>query len=159
MDKMKRFMRGLRPEIRSKLIPFQLQNYVRAVEKALEVERDIMEDMEFPPSKCFQYQETHGSGGPIPKFNKNAGSSVVPASRYHGGSGNRGGFLPWLHSIPPPRPNFNRNPWSPRCNRNHMGNCIQGRQYFTCGNAGHLMKECPVLHGYPSLGYGTEGEL
>ena len=123
-DRIKRFVRGLRPEIRSRLIPFQLQNYVRAEEKALEVEQDIMEDPKFPPSKRFQCQETHGSRGPIPKFNKNVGSSVVPASRYHSGSGNRGGFLPQLHSIPPPRPNFNRNPWCSRCNRNHMGNCI-----------------------------------
>ena len=57
-DRTKRFVRGLRPEIRSKLVPFQLQNYVQAVEKALKVERDILEDQEvpnkkFPPSKPF----------------------------------------------------------------------------------------------------------
>ena len=36
VNRTKRFVRGLRPEIRSKLVPFQLQNYVQAVEKALE---------------------------------------------------------------------------------------------------------------------------
>jgi len=36
-DRTKRFVRGLRPEIRSKLIPFQLQIYVQAVEKEMEV--------------------------------------------------------------------------------------------------------------------------
>jgi len=62
-DRTKRFVRGLRPEIRSKLVPFQLQVYVQAVEKALEVERDILEDQEvsnreIPPSKHFRHHET-----------------------------------------------------------------------------------------------------
>ena len=43
-DRTKRFVRGLRPEIRSQLIPFQLQIYSQAVEKALEVERDLQEN-------------------------------------------------------------------------------------------------------------------
>jgi len=77
-DRTKRFVRSLRPEIRSKLVPFQLQIYVQTVEKALEVERDIMEDQEapnsdIPPSKCFWYQETQSSAGSNFKFNKNAG--------------------------------------------------------------------------------------
>ena len=45
-DRAKRFVRGLRPEIRSKLIPFQLQIYGQAVEKALEIERDMQESLE-----------------------------------------------------------------------------------------------------------------
>jgi len=36
--------KGLRLEIISKLILFQLQIYIHAMEKALEVERDMMED-------------------------------------------------------------------------------------------------------------------
>ena len=111
---------------------------------------------EFPPSKCFQYQETHGSGGSNLKFNRNTGSSVVPVSRYHGGIGNKGGFLHRPQSIPPPPLNLTRNPWCPRCNRNHVGNCIQGRQCFIYDSTGHLRKECPLLLEYPSLGYGTK---
>ena len=160
-DRTKRFIRGLRPKIRCKLVPFQLQNYVQAVEKALEVERDIMEDQEvpgkeFPPSKRFRYQETHGSGGLNLNLNRDMGSSVVPVSRYHGGSENRGGFLPRPQLITPPHLKLTRNSWCPRYNRNHMGNCFQGRQCFTCGNIGHIRKECPILHGYPMLGYGAE---
>ena len=37
----KRFVRGLKQEIRSKLIPFQLQVYVDAMEIAFEVEMDM----------------------------------------------------------------------------------------------------------------------
>ena len=43
-ERTKKFVRGLRPEIRSKLISFQLQIYIHAVEKALEVELDMLED-------------------------------------------------------------------------------------------------------------------
>ena len=62
-DRMERFFKGLRPKIRSKLIPFQLKVFVQAVEKALEVERDILEDQEvsnreIPPSKHFRHHET-----------------------------------------------------------------------------------------------------
>ena len=37
----KKFMKGLKLEIKSKLIPLQLRKYLQAVEKALEVEIDI----------------------------------------------------------------------------------------------------------------------
>ena len=37
-DRIKKFVSGLRPEIRSKLVSFQLQIYIQAVENALEVE-------------------------------------------------------------------------------------------------------------------------
>ena len=43
-DKTNRFVRGLRLEIRSQLVPFQLQIYNQAAEKALEVERDMQEN-------------------------------------------------------------------------------------------------------------------
>ena len=43
-DRTKRFVRGLRSGIRSQLVPFQLQIYSQAVEKALEVERDMQEN-------------------------------------------------------------------------------------------------------------------
>jgi len=65
-DRTKRFVRVLRPEIRRKPVPFQLQIYVQAMEKALEFERDILEDQEAPkkeisPSKRFRYQKTQSS--------------------------------------------------------------------------------------------------
>ena len=59
-------------------------------------------------------------------------------------------------SIPSPHPNLTRNPIYLRCNRNHVGNCIQGKQCFICGNIGHMRKKYPKLHGYPSVGFGTE---
>ena len=44
--KTKRFVKGLKSEITSKLIPLQLRNYLQAVEKTLEVEMDIQESHE-----------------------------------------------------------------------------------------------------------------
>ena len=45
-EKTKRFVKGLKPKIRGKLIPLQLRNYLQAVEKALEVEMNIQESQE-----------------------------------------------------------------------------------------------------------------
>ena len=42
----KRFLRGLKPRIKSKLVSFQLRIYSQALEKALEVERDMYENQE-----------------------------------------------------------------------------------------------------------------
>jgi len=39
-------VRGLKPEIRSKLFSFQLQIYNQTVEKALEVKRDMQENQD-----------------------------------------------------------------------------------------------------------------
>ena len=45
-DRTKKIVRGLKLEVRSKLIPFQLQVYSQAVEKVLEVERNMQENQD-----------------------------------------------------------------------------------------------------------------
>ena len=45
-ERIKRFMKGLKSEIRGRLIPLQLKNYLQAVERALEVEMDMQEGHE-----------------------------------------------------------------------------------------------------------------
>ena len=45
-DRTKKLVKGLKTEIRSKLITLQLKIYMQAVEKALEVEADMLEDSE-----------------------------------------------------------------------------------------------------------------
>jgi len=45
-EKTKRFVKGLKPEIRGKLVPLQLRIYLQAVKKALKVEMDIQEGQE-----------------------------------------------------------------------------------------------------------------
>ena len=44
--KIKKFVKGLKSEIRGKLIPLQLRNYFQVVEKALEVKMNIQESQE-----------------------------------------------------------------------------------------------------------------
>ena len=77
-EKEKRFVRGLRPDIKSKLVPFQLRVYHHPVEKALEVELDIQEsrggnsrDMFF--SKRPRYQEISRVGISDLKIKRNMG--------------------------------------------------------------------------------------
>ena len=107
------------------------------MEKALDVERDILKDQEvpnkeFPPSKHFWYQETHGFEGSNLKFNRSTGSSAVPASRYHSRTGNRGGFLHRPQLILPPHLNLIRNPWSPDATETMWSTA------FRAGNVSHV---------------------
>ena len=44
-NRTKKFIKGLKAEIRSKLIPLQLKLYMQAVEKALEIKADMLEDL------------------------------------------------------------------------------------------------------------------
>jgi len=46
VERTKRFVKGLNPEIQGRLIPLQLRNYIQVVERALEVEMDIQESKE-----------------------------------------------------------------------------------------------------------------
>jgi len=160
-ERTKRFVRGLKPEIRSKLIPFQLQIYIQAVEKALEVERDILEDQEvkskeLPPSKRPHYQETPDPDMSNHRFNRSEGSSVASASRSNGGTWHRVGFPRRPQTILSHRPDVAGNSWCPICHLNHAGSCVLGKQCFSCGQMGHIRKECPILQGHPSTGFGTE---
>jgi len=64
--RMKRFVRGLKSEIESKLVPFQLQIYSQTMEKSLKVERHMQESQdvrgkELPAPKRPRYPD-------IPRF-------------------------------------------------------------------------------------------
>ena len=61
-EKTKRFVRDLRSEIRSKVMPLQLQVYVDAMETTLEVEMDMQEKYENQANeentpKCPRYKD------------------------------------------------------------------------------------------------------
>ena len=120
----------------------------------------MLEDQEvsnkkFPLPKRPRYQEMPNSGGSNFKISRNMGSSAVPISRYQGSTWHRGIFSHRPQSIPFPCPSFTGKPWCPKCNRNHVGNCVQGKQCFTYGKTDHRRRECPILHGYPRIGLGT----
>ena len=158
-DRAKRFVRGLRPEIRSKLVPFQLQVYSQAVEKALEIESDMQESQETRSRELHfvkrpRYANAPNLGAHPVRFNRGTGSSFMPAQ------GTGGNSWPKKRGVserptPPPHTNFVGNQWCPRCNRNHTGSCSMGKQCFSCGKMGHMRRECPTLHGYPGASRGT----
>jgi len=111
-DRTKRFVRGLRPEIRSKLIPFQLQVYSQAVEKAMEIERDMQENQEMrtrelPYMKRPRYSNAPSFGAQSMRPDRSTGSSIMPTqgSKMNTWPKHRG--LPHLASpMPSQRSNF-----------------------------------------------------
>ena len=97
-DKTKRFVKGLRSDIRGRLIPLQLRNYLQAVERALEVEMDIQEGQgewveEMSNSKRPRYQEPPMRTASVPASSRGSGFNT---SFYRGG-GARGGRN-WLRN-------------------------------------------------------------
>ena len=56
-----------------------------------------------------------------------------------------GGFFQGMQSVPSSHSNFLRNPRCPRCNRIHLGNCAQDRNYFAYGKTGHMKKDFLTL--------------
>ena len=81
-EKTKRFVKGLKSEIRGKLIPLQLRNYLQAVEKTLEVEMDIQESREnwaheLSISKRPRYQGSSISVAPGSTSNKGFGFNAT----------------------------------------------------------------------------------
>ena len=81
-ERAKRFVKGLKSEIRGRLIPLQLRNYLQAVKRALEVEMDIQENQEdwakeLPSSKRLRYQGPSVSVAPESTSNKGFGFNAT----------------------------------------------------------------------------------
>ena len=115
-----------------------------------------MRAKELPSVKCPRYAN-------IPRFETfpvrpdgGVGSSLMPIQKPMFNSWPRG--VGFSHATPPtsfPRPNFARNMWCPRCNRNHTGNCLVGKQCFACGKLGQMQRDYLTLHGHPGASRGT----
>ena len=135
-DRTKRFVRDLKPEIRRKIVPFQLQIYSQAVEKALEVEKDMQENQdtrakELASAKRPRYPYIPRIGTSNFRFGEGTGSSITPTQRTMIGSWPRGiGFSQRSPHASFPRSSFAGSIWCPKCNRNHTGNCLISKQCF-----------------------------
>ena len=91
-ERTKRFVRGLRSEIRSKLVLLRLQVYLHTVETALKLERDMQDNLENQvkeanTSKQPRYQEPVGFGASGSNVNRGSGFVMSPFK----GSRNKGG--------------------------------------------------------------------
>ena len=81
-ERTKRFVKGLKLEIRGRLISLQLRNYLQAVEEALEVEMNIQESQEdwakeLSSSKRSRYQGPSVSVAPGSTSSKGFGFNVT----------------------------------------------------------------------------------
>ena len=140
-ERMKRFVKGLRSEIRGRLIPVQLKNYLQTVKRALEVEMDMQEGhedwvKEIPNSKRPRYQGPSMSVASGSTRNKGFGFNTT----LQRGGGARG-IGTWLRN----RDTFSKAqatfvshlriseaPWCHKCRTNHFGDCLQDRACYFC---------------------------
>jgi len=85
-DKTKKFVKGLKTEIRSKLIPLQLKAYMQAVEKVLEIKADMLENSENRASEVSNFKHPRYQGPSNwrttnLRIRDGMGSSVIPIQR------------------------------------------------------------------------------
>jgi len=151
--KTKRFVKGLKSEITSKLIPLQLRNYLQAVKKALEVEIDIQESQEdwmkgLSVPKHLRYQGPSGSVALGSTSNK--GFAAFRKGEWIRGRGswlrNRNAFQ-GAQTTYASHPRITEAPWCQKCKTNHSENCIQERTCYNYGGIGHLKKNCSIMPG------------
>jgi len=148
-ERTKRFVKGLKSEIRGRLIPLQLRNYLQAVERALEVEMDMQENQEdwakeLPSSKRPRYQGPSVSVAPGSTSSKGFGfNATLQRGGWARGRGswlrNRDTFSK-AHATSASHPRISEAPWCQKCKINHFENCIQERTCHNCGGMGHLKK-------------------
>ena len=141
-EKTKRFVKGLKPEIKVKLVPLQLRIYLQAIEKALEIEMDIQEDSEewareLPVLKRPRYLNPIGQGSSGSRMDWGTRSFLSPTSGdISRGRGVRpiiGEYFQGTQPTPLSQPRSTGDPLCYKCNKNHFRVCAQERGYYACG--------------------------
>jgi len=132
-ERTKRFVKGLKSEIRGRLIPLQLRNYLQAVERAVEVEMDMQEGQEdwakeLPSSKRPRYQGPSVSLAPGSTSSKGFGfNATLQRGGWARGRGswlrNRDTFSK-AQATSASHPRISEAPWCQKYIMNHFENCI-----------------------------------
>uniref|UniRef100_A0A2N9FR12 CCHC-type domain-containing protein n=1 Tax=Fagus sylvatica TaxID=28930 RepID=A0A2N9FR12_FAGSY len=123
--KAKKFLPGLRPPIRSKLVPLLLDSYSKVVRRALAIEKDWEENHK-------QKNQQGGTRGNTPKGRR----------EFEPKGSNKRAKKAEPKKVPPLKP---VGPYG-KCGKNHdTKDCrrVSGA-CFRCGKMGYLIKDCPM---------------
>ncbi|XP_020243329.1 uncharacterized protein LOC109821560 [Asparagus officinalis] len=130
-DKAKKFQRGLRGNIRGKLVALRIRNYAELVETAFEIEKDLLE-----------YQEIRNKKQSLVKRPRTEGGLTTDKSASNQPGRSATAKFPFRHD----RANQpNKSAACPRCGNHHSGYCRLHRACFECGQPGHFKRDCPTL--------------
>ncbi|XP_020245210.1 uncharacterized protein LOC109823340 [Asparagus officinalis] len=130
-DKAKKFQRGLRGNIRGKLVALRIRNYAELVETAFKIEKDLLEYQEIRNKKQSSVKRPRTEGGPTTdKLALNQpGRSATAKFPFRRDRANQP----------------NKSAACPRCGNHHSGYCKLHRACFECGQPGHFKRDCPTL--------------
>ena len=155
VSKTKRFVVGLRPEIRTIVASTAHTQYDQVVEAAVRVERSMGLKSQATTS---QGQKPSGStwvqGGSSKQFKRGGKTQWTGGSRSgQGAQSSQGSVRPQTGSSKGPKPEC------AKCGKNHYGECRLGTDScFKCGQPGHFAKECQHIVSGSGSGVGQTGQ-
>lgn len=137
--KARRFEEGLRPDLRKAIKLLKLQTYAEVLDRALMLEKEEENNnriRELKKKRNMNFNQKVNNGPPKKQNAGNPYRGNQNPNQYQ----NKAGF----------RPNC------PTCGTNHPGGCLKGSGVcYSCGQAGHIKKNCPRLQIYPVAAQGN----
>ena len=136
-EKCLRFEEGLHYDIRSKLTPYDMENFSRLMAAAVRAEKLVKERKAYLASQKESGSRSEKRKDPSTAISGNGKRSKNDESQ-KGGTG--------LSSQPSQsqKSNSNQQPKCPTCRRYHFGECrMKKGGCYKCGELGHHIRDCP----------------
>ncbi|KAH9665582.1 Endonuclease [Citrus sinensis] len=145
-SKYRKFLEGLRPNIKGRVTILKINNYADLVDRAILAEKDILEAQVIRD----QRNKKNRQGGPQNGSSYRQG----PHSQKYNGGGNK-----WDNKGVPDDTAQRNYPICRHCERRHPGECHwKTRACFACGESGHRIMDCPKRRSETTNTLTNEGQ-
>lgn len=145
-SKCRKFLEGLRPNIKGRLTILKINNYADLVDRAILAEKDILEAQVTRD----QRNKKNPQGGPQNGSSYRQG----PHSQKYNGGGNK-----WDNKGVPDDTARRNYPICRHCERRHPGECHwKTGACFACGESGHRIMDCPKRRSETTNTQTNEGQ-